>query len=271
MKNKIHVATAQFSPLAGNLGYNVKKICTILEESAQKNVQLVLFPELAICGYDLKLIDEGRGVFSEDGSGLNFLFNTCKNCKIAAIVGCCIQKGSKIYNSALIINEFGELIQIYDKQLLDAEEKEIFNFGEKTCVFKIHDWNFGIAISYDCYSLDITTKLKFLQIDAYLILGAFIKGGYYSFDLNHFALLAKEFECYVVVSNFIGSHGGLTFSGNSSIYAKNGDLLNNCFENFGVTYGILEKNIINSEATITLDNVINLELETIEEEKKINQ
>ncbi|MGY3803494.1 carbon-nitrogen hydrolase family protein [Pigmentibacter ruber] len=271
MKSKINIATAQFAPLAGNLGYNIKKICTILEESSHRSVQLVLFPELAICGYDLKLIDEGRGVFTEDGNGLNFLFNACRNFKIAAIVGCCIRKGSELYNSALIINEFGELIHIYDKQLLDAEEKEIFKFGEKNCVFKIHDWYFGVAISYDCYSMDITTKLKFLQIDAYLILGAFIKGGYYSFDLNHFALLAKEFDCYVVVSNFIGSHGGLTFSGNSSIYAKNGELLNNCFENFGVTFEILEKNITKNEDINRLDSVINLEFGTIEEEKKMNQ
>lgn len=268
MKSKIHIATAQFAPVAGNLGYNIKKICTILEESAQKSVQLVLFPELAICGYDLKLIQEGLCIFPEDGSGLSFLFNTCKNFKIAAIVGCCIQKGAEIYNSALIINEFGELIQIYDKQLLDSEEKEIFKHGEKNCIFKIHNWHFGIAISYDCYSLDITTKLKFSQIDVYLILGAFIKGGYYSFDLNHFAVLAKEFEFYVVVSNFIGSHGGLSFSGNSSIYAKNGDLLNNCFENFGVTYEIIEKKISKDDNLVNLDNVINLELETIEEDKK---
>ncbi len=256
MKKKFHLATAQFSPQSGNLGFNIKTICDILTQAAQRNIKLVLFPELAISGYDLNLIAEGRCFFPEDGSGLNYLLNTCKNLKINAVVGCCIKKTFDFYNCALIINELGEISQIYDKQYLDGEEKSIFTHGHKFCTFEIDGWKLGVCISYDSYSLNLAKKMQTLEVEIYLVLGAFIKGGYYSLNLNHFSAKAKECKFYVAVSNYIGQHSGMSYAGNSCLYSPNGELLNNCFENFGLTSANLSTDKYENSSNILNENVI---------------
>lgn len=259
MKKTLHLATAQFSPLAGNLGYNIKTMCDILTEAAQRNIKLVLFPELAVSGYDLNLIEEGRCFLPEDGSGLNYLLNTCKKLKINAVVGCCIKKTFDLYNCALIINELGELSQIYDKQFLDEQEKNIFNYGNKVCTFKIDNWCIGVSISYDSYSLNLARKMQILGVEIYLVLGAFIKGGYYSLNLNHFSAIAKECKFYVAVANYIGQHSGMSYAGNSCIYSPNGDLLNNCFENLGITSAILTETAIEELSVEKNKNIIQID------------
>lgn len=230
----LKVATAQFNAIAGNFGHNLKIIVSLLEDAAQKQVRLVLFPELSISGYDLSMVEEGRCSINEKGDGLAYLLNACRRLKIYAVLGVCIQREEGISNSALIINDVGEIIGIYDKHYLDSSEKEIFLLGKQGFLFEIDQWVFSVAISYDSYYPEHAKEMTFAGAQVYLILGAFIKGGYMKVESNYFSERAIENKIYILISNYIGDHSGMSFSGDSSIFSPDGRLMVSGNEAMGI-------------------------------------
>ncbi|APJ02842.1 carbon-nitrogen hydrolase family protein [Silvanigrella aquatica] len=224
-KNSISIATAQFAAFAGNFGHNMKEMESLLEKAKAKNARLVVFPELSLSGYDEFLVSEGRCTIDITSKALNYFKNSCKKYEIYAVIGVCLQKNYGFSNSALVINNEGEIIGIYNKHYLDSYEKELFISGDSGFLFEIEGWKFSLAISSDAFYPEHAKTMAKGGAEVYLILGSFINGG-----LNHrrsleFPARALENEIYVVVSNYIGSHGDMDFCGRSSIYAPNGDLL----------------------------------------------
>ncbi|MEY3828238.1 MAG: hypothetical protein RLZZ148_3066 [Cyanobacteriota bacterium] len=49
--NTMKIALAQLNPIVGDLAGNAQKILTIAQEIASENVDLLLTPELSLCGY----------------------------------------------------------------------------------------------------------------------------------------------------------------------------------------------------------------------------
>ena len=55
MKTKsIKIGLAQINPIVGNLENNYNNIIDKINKASKENIQLLLFPELAICGYPPK-------------------------------------------------------------------------------------------------------------------------------------------------------------------------------------------------------------------------
>lgn len=255
----LKIATAQFNAIAGNFGHNLKEIVNLLEQAAKENVRIVLFPELSVSGYDLYLVEEGRCSLNEKGDGLSYLLKACQRLNIFAVVGACIERSEGISNSAFVINDKGEIIGIYNKHFLDSSEKELFLLGEHGFLFEVDGWTLSLAISYDSYYSEHAKTMALSGAQVYLILGAFIKAGYNKIDSNYFSERALENQIYIVISNFIGEHSGMTFSGNSSIYAPDGVLLVSGYQESGISIGLLEKSkLLNNQDTIPVsaDDII---------------
>ena len=52
--NKKNVAIAQINTNSGDIEYNANKILRAIKHAQELNLQLVIFPELALVGYGLK-------------------------------------------------------------------------------------------------------------------------------------------------------------------------------------------------------------------------
>ena len=52
--NKIKVAIAQINTISGDIEYNAKKIIKAIKHAQELNLDLVIFPELALVGYGLE-------------------------------------------------------------------------------------------------------------------------------------------------------------------------------------------------------------------------
>ena len=92
------IALAQINPTVGDLSGNKKKIVAFSEEAVGKNADVVVFPELAICGYppeDLLM----KGHFVRDTkSALESLTRMMP--KITAVVGF-VEKGFSSLQSSI--------------------------------------------------------------------------------------------------------------------------------------------------------------------------
>ena len=224
-KNSLKIATAQFNAIAGNFGHNMKEMVTLLESAAQENVRIVVFPELAISGYDSFLIIEGRCSINEEGEGLKYLLNACQRLHIYAVIGACIERPEGLFNSAFIIDDNGKIIGTYDKHYLDSSEREIFIPGERGFLFEVDGWKLALGICYDSSFPEHARAMALAGAEAYLVLGAFINGGSDHRRSIYLPARALENTIYVVFSNFVGSHGEMDFCGRSAIYSPDGAVM----------------------------------------------
>ena len=128
------IFVAQLNPTIGDLEKNTQKIIDAIDRAKNKNADIVLFAELAICGYppeDLLFYDD----FIEkiEKKYLSKIIEKTEN--LFVVVGLVRKDESKkMFNSAAIIYD-KELLGFKDKTLLPTydvfDEKRYFHQGKE--------------------------------------------------------------------------------------------------------------------------------------------
>lgn len=114
----LKVAAVQFRS-SFDVENNCQRIIRILERLAGQGVQVAAFPECALTGYDkdaLKAPSEQVLAAEEE------IRQACQRLKIAAVVGSIYVAGERTYNTAVIFNSKGELVERYGKVMLAGEK-----------------------------------------------------------------------------------------------------------------------------------------------------
>jgi len=113
------IALAQLNYHIGNFESNTEKIISTIEKSRNEKVDLVVFSELAICGYPPKDLLERKDFIERAQTALQKVADSCID--IAAVVGGPSinphAKGKNLYNSAYFISN-GKVESIHNKTLL---------------------------------------------------------------------------------------------------------------------------------------------------------
>ncbi|MFL3021883.1 MAG: NAD+ synthase [Candidatus Poriferisodalaceae bacterium] len=147
----IRVALAQLNFCLGDFESNVASITEAYDRALEREADVVVFSELAVCGYppeDLLL----KQRFLEDArSALEDVAAHTSNA--VAVVGFPEQDGDRIYNSAAVCHQ-GAVTGIYRKQLLPNysvfDEKRYFTPGVSAGpIFQIAGVMVGISICED--------------------------------------------------------------------------------------------------------------------------
>ena len=147
----IRVALAQLNFCLGDFESNVASITEAYDRALEREADVVVFSELAVCGYppeDLLL----KQRFLEDArSALEDVDALTSNA--VAVVGFPEQDGDRIYNSAAVCHQ-GAVTGIYRKQLLPNysvfDEKRYFTPGVSAGpIFQIAGVMVGISICED--------------------------------------------------------------------------------------------------------------------------
>ena len=146
------IAIAQLNATVGDLSGNVARIADFAARAKREGADLVVTPELALCGYppeDLLL----RADFLEAcDSAMKDLAARVRD--VTLVVGHPRATDGKRYNSASII-EKGRIVGTYDKQRLPNytvfDEERYFEAGGAPCVHGINGVNFGVNICEDAW------------------------------------------------------------------------------------------------------------------------
>jgi NAD+ synthetase len=146
------IAIAQLNATVGDLSGNVARIADFATRAKREGADLVVTPELALCGYppeDLLL----RADFLEACDGaMHDLAGRVRD--VTLVVGHPRTADGKRYNSASII-EKGRVVGTYDKQRLPNytvfDEERYFETGGAPCVHGINGVNFGVNICEDAW------------------------------------------------------------------------------------------------------------------------
>lgn len=113
------IALAQINAVIGDFGKNKQSILAKIEEAERMGADLVVFPELSVCGYPPQDFLEFTDFLNQCEATVLEIASHCKN--IAAIVGAPTKnpfvEGKNLFNSALLLKE-GKIIGEAHKSLL---------------------------------------------------------------------------------------------------------------------------------------------------------
>lgn len=146
------ILVAQFNPKVGDLENNSDRIIEIIGSGQSADADLIIFPELALCGYppedlllrpslkvrvDRALVKVAAAVSSS-----------------VVILGYPSREDERTYNAAAVI-EAGEVIATYRKRVLPNyrvfDEKRYFSEGDASCVIGVCGHQIGITICEDLW------------------------------------------------------------------------------------------------------------------------
>jgi predicted amidohydrolase len=116
---KLKVAAVQFRS-AFDVHQNCKRMVSFLDRLAAQGVQVAVFPECALTGYYLGA--EVPPSADEIAQAEDRLRQTCRERKIAAIFGSVYKVNGHAYDSAVVFDSHGELIERYGKIYLAGEK-----------------------------------------------------------------------------------------------------------------------------------------------------
>ncbi len=234
------VGYVQTSPIFGEKDKNFEQI---KELTKSIKADLIVLPELFATGYTFISKEEAQDM-AEDANGITskFLQQISQKTRAILVGGFIEEEGSKIYNSAMIING-KDIIGIYRKIHLYNKEKCWFSPGEKP--FKIYEVNnvkIGIMICFDWIFPESVRSLSLLGAEiiahpANLVL---------PYCQNAMKVRCLENRVFAVISNRIGTEkrgdDEFTFTGASQVTSYNGEVLSSAPVN-GTSVNIVDIDI----------------------------
>ena len=150
------IAIAQLNYHVGNFKANTEKIIANIERAKQEGAELIVFSELAVCGYPPYDLLERREFVESCFDAINEIALHCTT--IAAIVGAPSinfkSKGKKLYNSAYFLQERG-VAAIVHKTLLPNydifDEYRYFEPNQDFSIIKYKGKRIAITICEDLW------------------------------------------------------------------------------------------------------------------------
>lgn len=217
------LAIAQINSTVGDLAGNAAKILQYAEQARQQGAQLLLAPELALCGYppeDLLLRD---GFNRACAQALEELAGKISG--IAVVVGHPHDHDGQRYNAASLLRD-GKVAATYHKHLLPNysvfDEERYFDHGDEPCVFDLDGIRFGINICADVWEEGAAMTARKAGAQVLLVPNA----SPYALDKQEARYevvrdLIAETGMAVVYANLVGGQDELVFDGGS--FAMDGE------------------------------------------------
>ena len=224
MNNKVKIALAQIDLAVGDVAGNTSKIIEYAVRARDElQANLVVFPELSVCGYPPEDLLFHAGLRIGTEHAVAEIRESVRG--IAVLIGFPEYVDDDIYNSCAVFSD-GELLCSYRKQLLPNyrvfDEERYFKAGRKAAVFRINGVGIGLTICEDIWRPGPIAAARTAGAECVIA----INGSPYEVDTQkrrEEAVQARVGESGVPVLylNMVGGQDELVFDGGS--FAMNAD------------------------------------------------
>jgi NAD+ synthase (glutamine-hydrolysing) len=228
MADTVKLALAQLDLAVGDVTGNTAKIIDYAERARDElHADLVVFPELSICGYPPEDLLFHAGLRHGVEQALAEIRDTVGG--IAMLIGYPEYEGDRIYNScAVILN--GDVVSRYRKRLLPNysvfDEKRYFTEGNEADVFELNGIRIGLQICEDVWRPEPMAASRSAGAECIVA----INGSPYELDTQ--AVRERvvrqridEVGVPVVYLNMVGGQDELVFDGGSFAMDAGGEIL----------------------------------------------
>lgn len=155
MISSLSVGVAQWLAVPGDADTNLRTALLLIEEAKQQGAQLMVLPELWLCGYDpTTLADDARKAAVSPGHRLlEILGETASRNRMWLAAGSVPERdGGKLYDTCFVFSPSGELRARHRKAHLypPTGETAIFAAGEQITTFKDRTiGTVGVVVCFD--------------------------------------------------------------------------------------------------------------------------
>ena len=230
----VRIAMAQIFCLDGDRSGNLVRIENALKEASKNKVELIAFPESAILGWqNPEAYKRATPIPGEDS---DLLCGLAKKYKMFVCIGLDEKDGDKLYDSAILIDDSGQILMKHRKvNVLPEYMNPPYTVGERKTVsiVKTKFGNIGILICADTFQSELLTLPDEQKLDVLLVpYGWNAPEGLWpghGKELQKVVVNAsKKLNCSVVGTDLVGemSHGpfsGEIYGGQSIAYDNKKD------------------------------------------------
>ncbi len=227
MKNSVNIALAQIDLCVGDIAGNTRKITDYATRARDElRADLVVFPELAVCGYPPEDLLFHSGLRRRVDDALD---EVCRSVRgVAMLVGFPEYANDKIYNACAVFQD-GETLARYRKHLLPNyrvfDEERYFTAGNDAAVFSMNGVRIGLSICEDVWRPGPTAAAR--AAGAEFIVA--INGSPYELDSQSerervVRNRVQETRLPVIYLNMVGGQDELVFDGGSFVIDADGKI-----------------------------------------------
>ena len=224
---RLRIGMAQINTTVGDFKGNTEKILEAIGQGRSLGVDLLTFPELAICGYPPEDLLLKPKFIEENIRSLDSVVSGCSG--LTAVVGF-VDAKADIFNAAAVIHD-RKLVGVYHKIYLPNygvfDENRYFQAGRECPVFVIAGIGVGINICEDIwYEAGPATAQAYSGAEVIVNISA----SPYHFGKRNsrermLGTRASNNVAIVAYNNLVGGQDELVFDGDSVIMDEKGQLI----------------------------------------------
>lgn len=215
------ICIAQMASVAGHIDENVKKHQDMVITATQNAVDIIVFPELSLIGYEPSLA-EGLALPPEDIK-FDVFQSMSDEYGISIAVGYPVKFSDGIKITMIIFQPEKETL-FYSKQLLHPDEIPFFKQGKQQTTVSVAG---KVVVPEICYeSLQPAHALEAAKLGADLYVASVAKsanGVVRAYE--HYPAIAKKHGMFVLMANAVGKADNFICAGQSAIWDREGKLL----------------------------------------------
>ncbi|MGR3966427.1 carbon-nitrogen hydrolase family protein [Pseudomonas sp. 910_23] len=217
------LAAAQTLSIAGDVEANIARHRVFMQAAAEQGVQLLVFPELSLTGYEPTLAADLA--IAPDAPVLAPLREMARELQLTAVVGMPIRLAPQadVLIGALVLGADGSLA-VYTKQHLHPGEDVAFAAGQGGEALEWGNDRIALAVCADFSHASHPRHAAQAGANVYAA-GVLISEGGYAKDSALLQGYAAEHRLLVLMANHGGPSGGWACAGRSAIWAADGRLL----------------------------------------------
>jgi predicted amidohydrolase len=221
------IALAQFESKINDVYANNIKMVRMIRQAAAENADIIVFPELFTTGYNLDIIGDRihEMACAKEGDTIKLASSEAAQGHIHVIAPIAYRVEKGTYNSAVVIDDNGALLNVYHKNNLWDKEQRYFCYGSHD--YRVYDAPFGKFGVIICYDVDFPETCRRLALAGAEII--FVPAAWATTHRNlwdiYLPARALENTVFVAGVNRTGTEGDVVYFGDSKAFDPTGELI----------------------------------------------
>jgi predicted amidohydrolase len=233
---QLHIGLAQMYPKLGDVAHNLQTHLSTIDRAAAQGVELLIFPELSLTGYQVQDLVPEVAIRAETSDPTYAALLEASH-KLDLVVGFVHEDARQRFYIAAAYLSGGETLHIHHKIYLPTygmfDESRYFDQGERVAAFDTRFGRVGMLICEDFWHMSPAYLLWLDGADILLFSSSSPSRGLDGGDRlsgSRWVELVNQaygsmFTNYVIHCNRVGYEDGKNFWGGSSIVNPDGEFL----------------------------------------------
>ncbi|MBI4754969.1 MAG: NAD+ synthase [Betaproteobacteria bacterium] len=220
--NTLRIALAQINCVVGDMAGNAQRIIAAADRARAAGADLVVTPELALCGYPPEDLLLREDFYRANARELARVAGQVEGIRV--LLGHPLREGDQCFNAASLVGD-GQVFAVYRKHRLPNyevfDEERYFESGTAPCVVEVAGVRLGINICADVWEQGAADAAERAGAGLLLVLNA--SPYHINKQATRYEVLRDRIEATrmpVVYANLVGGQDELVFDGAS--FALNG-------------------------------------------------